>query len=89
MYKIVLTKRAEKSFSVLPEDVQSRCRDIFEELQYSFAPIRLDIIKLKGHTSTYRIRLGDWRIIYNVDKKNKLIIIYDILPRKTAYRGLK
>ncbi|CAG0970719.1 hypothetical protein FLAV_01219 [Flavobacteriales bacterium] len=88
MYKIVLTKRAEKSFSALPEDVQSRCGDIFEELQYSFAPIRLDIIKLKGHTS-YRIRLGDWRIIYNVDKKNKLIIVYDILPRKTAYRSLK
>ncbi len=89
MYKIVLTKRAEKSFIALPEDVQSKCGDILDELQYSFAPIRLDIIKLKGHTDAYRIRLGDWRIIYNVDKKNKLIIVYDILPRKTAYRGLK
>ena len=89
MYKIVLTKRAEKSLTALHEDVQTRCGDIFDELQYSFAPIRLDIIKLKGHADTYRIRLGDWRIIYNVDKKSKLIIIYDILPRKTAYRGLK
>ena len=89
MYRIVLAKRAEKSLTALPEDVQSRCGDVFEELQYSFVPIRLDVIKLKGHTGTYRIRLGDWRIIYNVEKKNKLIIVYDILPRKTAYRGLK
>ena len=89
MYKIVLTKRAEKSLTALHEDAQTRCGDIFDELQYSFAPIRLDIIKLKGHADTYRICLGDWRIIYNVDKKSKLIIIYDILPRKTAYRGLK
>jgi mRNA interferase RelE/StbE len=88
MYRIVLTKRAEKSFVALPEDVQSRCGDVLYELQYSFAPIRLDVVKLKGHTGTYRIRLGDWRIIYNVDKKSKLIIVYDILQRKTAYRGL-
>jgi mRNA-degrading endonuclease RelE of RelBE toxin-antitoxin system len=45
MYRIVLTKRAEKTLTVLPEEVQSRCGDIFDELQYSFSPIRLDIIK--------------------------------------------
>ena len=71
MYRIVLTERAEKSFTALPEDVQSRCGDVFEELQYSFAPIRLDVMKLKGHSGTYRIRLGDRRIIYNVDKRTK------------------
>jgi len=89
MYRIVLTKRAEKSLAAIPEDIQGKCGQVFDELQYSFAPIRLDVIKIKGHAGTYRIRLGDWRIIYNVDKKTKLIVIYDILPRKTAYRGLK
>ena len=86
MFKVVLTKRAEKSFNGLSEDVQDKCGDIFDELQYSFAPIRLDVKKIKGHGSTYRIRLGDWRILYAVDKKHKMIVVYDILPRKTAYR---
>jgi mRNA-degrading endonuclease RelE of RelBE toxin-antitoxin system len=56
-----------------------------EELQNSFAPIRLDVKKLKGYEDTYRIRLGSWRIIYKVDAKEKLTQIYDILPRKKAY----
>ena len=58
MYRVILTKRAEKSLTALPEDVQSRCGDVFDELQYSFAPIRLNVKKIKGHTGTYRIRLG-------------------------------
>ena len=48
MFNVVLTKRAEKSFNGLSEDVQDKCGDIFDELQYSFAPIRLDVKKIKG-----------------------------------------
>jgi mRNA interferase RelE/StbE len=89
MFRVVFTKRAEKSYNGLTQDVQNRCTDIFDELQYSLAPIRLDVKKLKGHEDTYRIRLGDWRIIYKVDTINKLIVVYDILSRKTAYREFK
>ncbi len=85
MFNVVLTSRAVKNFKRLPEELQNRCEKIFDELQSSFAPIRLDIKKLKGYENIYRIRLGSWRIIYKVDNKEKLILIYDILPRKKAY----
>ncbi|MCX9015249.1 MAG: type II toxin-antitoxin system RelE/ParE family toxin [Candidatus Methanoperedens sp.] len=85
MYNVVLTNRAVKSFKKLPDDLQNRCGEVFEELQNSFAPIRLDVKKLKGYEDTYRIRLGSWRIIYKVDANEKLTQIYDILPRKKAY----
>ncbi|CAG0968595.1 MAG: type II toxin-antitoxin system RelE/ParE family toxin [Candidatus Methanoperedens sp.] len=87
MFNVVLTKKAEKSFLHLPEEVQNSCGDIFDELQFSFAPIKHDIIKMKGHNNIYRIRVGDWRIIYKVDKKIKQVIVFDILPRKIAYRN--
>ena len=74
-----------KNFSKLPEELQNRCGEIFDDLEYSFAPIRLNVKKLKGYENTYRIRVGSWRIIYNVDNNKKSIVIYDILPRKSAY----
>jgi mRNA interferase RelE/StbE len=85
MYNVVLTKRAVKNFKKLPEELQNRCGEIFDDLEYSFAPIRLNVKKLKGYENTYRIRIGSWRIIYKVDNNKKSIVIYDILPRKSAY----
>ncbi|MBW6518522.1 MAG: type II toxin-antitoxin system RelE/ParE family toxin [ANME-2 cluster archaeon] len=85
MYNVVLTNRAVKNFKKLPEELQNRCGEIFDDLEYSFAPIRLNVKKLKGYENTYRIRIGSWRIIYKVDNNIKSIVIYDILPRKSAY----
>ena len=85
MYNVVLTKKAVKNFRTLPEDLQNRCGEIFDALNHSFAPIRLNIKKLKGYENTYRIRVGSWRIIYRVNKNEKSIVIYDILQRKGAY----
>ena len=42
--------------------------------------------RLKGAESSYRIRIGDYRIIYQVDSKKKLIIIYHVRHRKDVYR---
>ena len=86
MFKIVLTKSAEKSFAKLPSNIKNGCVEIFDELECSSTPIRLDVKKLKGHQDVYRIRVSGWRIIYRFDKKHKLIQVYEILPRKTAYR---
>ena len=85
MYDVVLTKKAIKNFRKLPEDLQNRCGQIFDALNHSFAPIRLNVKKLKGYENIYRIRVGSWRIIYKVNKSEKSIVIYDILPRKSAF----
>ena len=49
MFKIVLSKSAEKSFAKLPSNIQNNCAEIFDELECSSTPIRLDVKKLKGH----------------------------------------
>ena len=67
MYNVVLTKRFIKNFRKLPEELQNRCGQIFDDLKYSFAPIRLNVKKLKGYENTYRIRVGSWRIIYKLE----------------------
>jgi len=41
--------------------------------------------KLRGGGNRYRIREGKYRILYEVNKKNKTIVIYRIKLRKVAY----
>ena len=85
MYNIILTKRAVNSYHKLPDGSQNKFGEMLNELQYSFTPIRLSVKKLKGYKNTYRVRLGQWRVIYKVNNREKSILIYDILSRKSAY----
>ncbi|RLG55949.1 MAG: hypothetical protein DRN95_07325 [Candidatus Hydrothermarchaeota archaeon] len=42
--------------------------------------------KIKGEENTYRIRIGKFRILYEVDEKNNLIIIFKAERRERAYK---
>ncbi len=42
--------------------------------------------KLLGSDASYRIRVGDYRIIYQVNSANRLVAIFHIRHRKDAYR---
>jgi mRNA interferase RelE/StbE len=49
-------------------------------------PFPLQHRKLHGVESSYRIRIGDYRIIYQVDLKRKLVVVYHVRHRREAYR---
>lgn len=42
--------------------------------------------KLRGSEIDYRIRVGDYRVIYQVDTKKKVVTIYHVRHRREAYR---
>ena len=42
--------------------------------------------KLKGSLSNWRIRSGDYRILYEIDDSQKLVKICSVVHRKEAYR---
>lgn len=42
--------------------------------------------KLQGSESSFRIRIGDYRVVYQVDTENKIILIYQVRHRKDIYR---
>lgn len=42
-------------------------------------------IKLKGY-NTYRLRIGDYRKLYQIEDKKKEVTVYNIAHRKDAYR---
>jgi len=44
--------------------------------------------KLTGHESLYRIRVGDWRIVYEVDSTTRTVTVLRVASRGEAYRDL-
>ncbi len=82
MYEVYLTRNAYKSLKLLDEKIKDRIKEVLRKLT-SF-PEGLDVKKLKGFKNKYRIRVGDYRIIVEVQKG--VIVVIEILPRKIAYR---
>jgi mRNA interferase RelE/StbE len=55
--------------------------------ELSANPFPRDSEKLAGSENFYRLRVGDYRIVYQVDNKNKTVIVYYVRHRKTAYKS--
>ncbi|OGG79810.1 hypothetical protein A3A39_00895 [Candidatus Kaiserbacteria bacterium RIFCSPLOWO2_01_FULL_54_13] len=85
MYTILQTSSARRQYKKLPRDVAENVAKLFtgEFAEDPFSST-LDIVKLKVPISGYRIRAGDYRILYTVEKKQ--ITVYSIKHRKDAYR---
>ena len=80
-YEIEIRKRAEKDLTLIPKPDAQHIADAIFALENG---LKGDIKKLTNFSPEYRLRIRDWRILFEISK-NK-IIIYRILHRKEAYR---
>jgi len=49
-------------------------------------PFPPKVCKLQGSESLYRVRVGDYRIIYEVNQTHKLVLVHYVRHRKDAYK---
>jgi mRNA interferase RelE/StbE len=82
-FKVLLERRAVKQLRSLDPRSSARISSALEALREGFSA-RLDIKKLKGMTNRYRVRVGDYRVLFEFGT-NREIIVFAILPRKKAY----
>ncbi len=80
MQNIIYTKKARKNIKDLDIRVKDRVKEGIEKIPFG------DIKKLQGYSNLYRLRIGDYRVIYQIE--NDTIIIDAVLPRGEAYKGL-
>ena len=80
-YSIEIRKRAEKDLSSIPKPDAQNIADAIFALEDGLTG---DVKKLTNFSPEYRLRVGTWRILFEVSKHK--IIIYRILHRKEAYR---
>ena len=82
-YEIVWKDSAEKDLRSIAHQQIPRIIRAIELLHNNPFPSRSR--KLSGSDQDYRIRIGDYRILYRVDTKAKIITIYHIRHRREAY----
>jgi mRNA interferase RelE/StbE len=46
-----------------------------------------DIVKLQGHTNLYRLRVGNWRVVFSYVEADK-VLVEKIAPRGQVYKGV-
>ncbi|MBI4843903.1 MAG: type II toxin-antitoxin system RelE/ParE family toxin [Nitrospirae bacterium] len=80
-YEIEIRKRAEKDLALIPKSDAQHVVDAIFAMEEGLTG---DIKKLTDFSPEYRLRVGKWRVLFEVFK-NK-IIIYRIIHRKEAYR---
>lgn len=85
MYKITYTTQAAKSLLKMPRNTANLIREKLEQVAVDpFASIP-NAKKLQVRDG-YRLRVGDWRVIYEVKKKEVVIIVLKVAPRSEVYR---
>ena len=84
-YKVITARSFEKDLRKLPDDVLKR---VFNKVKLlANEPFPDGVRKLEGEENLYRLRVGDFRVIYSVNKKEKVIDLIYVRNRKDAYKG--
>ena len=85
-YAVELTESAEKDLYKLPAKIITRIVEVLKSLEESPRPHGCK--KLKGYKNLWRIRVGDYRIIYAIEDVILLIDVREIGHRKNIYKDL-
>jgi mRNA interferase RelE/StbE len=84
-YIIELTSEVEKALQRLPKNVVVRIDRAISSLAVNPRPHGYK--KLVGIDNDYRLRVGDYRIIYSIEDDRLLVLVIDVGHRKDIYRG--
>lgn len=89
MHEVYLTRRAQKEIEKLSREAQDRVLEAIDDLMEDPSPDGAR--KLKGDLfgdefDYYRIRVGDYRVIYTLDEEDYDVLVARVRHRRDAYR---
>jgi mRNA interferase RelE/StbE len=82
-YSITIMRRAQKELANLPADVYPRVRDALRSLAEQPRPG--GCLKLKGREG-WRIRVGDYRVLYEINDNKQIVNVVHIGHRRDVYQ---
>jgi len=83
-YTILLLPAAEREWRKLSPPIRKRVNRALLTLEDNPRPS--GVVKLSGSTNRWRIRVGDYRIIYRIDDAAREVLILRIAHRRQVYR---
>jgi mRNA interferase RelE/StbE len=78
-YSVEIVQKAEKEYLKLPQSVKRRIQELI--ISFELQPRPPGSKKLK-ETAYYRVRSGDFRIVYSIDDKSRIVKILSIATAK-------
>lgn len=86
LYSLTIKKSVEKDFRKIPKDLLPNLFEHIEKL--ALDPVPPESYKLAGAENLYRLRIGDYRVIYRVLHSAREVTVFFVRHRSHAYRGL-
>jgi len=83
--KIIFKKEAAKSLNKIPRNVAKLIREKLEAIATNPYADHPNAKKLQGRDG-YRLRVGDWRVIYEIQNEQLVILVLRVAPREEVYR---
>lgn len=85
-YQIEVKKSAAKALKKIPKADRKRIVDKIDS--FAESPPSPDTTKMKGDNPFHKVRVGDYRIVYEIQEDVLLILVVKIGHRKDIYRNL-
>ncbi|NGZ96504.1 MAG: type II toxin-antitoxin system mRNA interferase toxin, RelE/StbE family [Nitrospira sp. WS110] len=84
LYQIEFSRQADRQFRNLPPQIQKRLQPKIDSLVTTPRPHGSE--KLSGADQLYRIRVGDYRLIYAVEDQRLIVLVVKVGHRREVYR---
>ena len=84
IYRIELRPAARRSLAALPREAQARIASAIDSL--ATEPRPPGVTKLRGPEGFYRVRVGDYRIVYAIDDDALFVLVVRVGHRREVYR---
>ena len=85
-YRLQFKPSLEKDFRRLPTAALARLTEAIQTL--ATTPLPRGSRKISGADRLYRLRVGEYRVIYEVDSVERIIFVHYVRHRRDAYRSL-
>ncbi len=83
-YQIIIRPTAEKSLDKIPLPARRRIADALEALRGDPRPA--GVVKLTGDENLWRIRVGNYRVVYEIHDDRLIVLVLRVAHRKDVYR---
>ena len=83
MYSLFFSNKAIKFLKKCDESLKKRISEKIETL--SLDPVPHNSVKVVGEERSFRLRIGDYRVLYTIDWKKQEILIVKIGQRPSVY----
>jgi len=83
-YTVVFARSARKELQNLDPQVARRILKAIEALVANPRPS--GVVKLEGASDLWRVRVGEWRVVYRISDRDRLVDVIAVRHRRDAYR---